>query len=121
MIIAIRELLDTLEQCGKRTLEVKCAVVGLAKGYHSLTMDDIIANNNVLCRALLKEGWDNDDWIQFLQDMNFNYEDGYGSQGLYGVVWFKDGTWLEREEYDGLEWWVHQKQPTIPEMLRGEV
>ena len=45
--------------------------------------------------------------------MDFNYDDGYGSQELDGVVLFKDNTWLERGEYDGSEWWEYKTPPTI--------
>ncbi|QNI21485.1 hypothetical protein [Salmonella phage 3sent1] len=43
---------------------------------------------------------------------------------LYGNVWFTDGTWLERGEYDGSEWWEYKATPAIPEECRtinGEV
>ena len=32
---------------------------------------------------------------------------------LFGFILYKDGSWSEREEYDGSEWWVHRKPPTI--------
>ena len=37
----------------------------------------------------------------FLNDLNFEYDSGYGGQELYGTVWFKDNTWAGRGEYDG--------------------
>lgn len=44
---------------------------------------------------------------------NANYDNGYGSaevaQDLVIVFW--DGTWLERYEYDGSEWWEHKSTP----------
>lgn len=46
-----------------------------------------------------------------------NYDSGYGIQFLYGTIWFYDGSWAERSEYDGMEWWVHRKYPLIPEKL----
>lgn len=35
------------------------------------------------------------------------YDNGYGSQEVLPSlrIAFKDGTWLERREYDGSEWW----------------
>lgn len=35
------------------------------------------------------------------------YDNGFGWQYLCGEVNFKDGTWLEREEYDGSEKWIY--------------
>ena len=45
--------------------------------------------------------------------LDFLYDDGFGSQKLFGFILYKDGSWSEREEYDGSEWWVHRKPPTI--------
>jgi hypothetical protein len=43
------------------------------------------------------------------------YNESYGSAEIAGdlVVLFIDGTWLERAEYDGSEWWDHKKTPTL--------
>ena len=38
--------------------------------------------------------------------LNFEYDDGYGAQELFGYVWFTDGSWSERDEYDGSERWA---------------
>lgn len=54
---------------------------------------------------------------QFLELLNFNYNNGYGGQELFGNVWMNDGTWLERGEYNGSEWWEHKICPTIPNEL----
>lgn len=46
-----------------------------------------------------------------LPQLNFDYDDGYGTQELFGYVWYEDGTWSDRGEYDGAEWWQHQVRP----------
>lgn len=46
------------------------------------------------------------------------YNNGYGSQLLYGTIWMKDGTWFDRGEYDGSEWWEYRRRPEIPENLK---
>jgi len=43
--------------------------------------------------------------------LDFDYNDGFGGQELYGYIWYKDGTWSDRGEYDGSEWWQHQTRP----------
>lgn len=48
-----------------------------------------------------------------IDDLDFTYDNGYGSQELFGIVYFNDGTWLERGEYDGSEWWEHITTPTL--------
>ena len=47
-----------------------------------------------------------EDELKFLKDLeSINYDSGYGSQELFGIIMFKDGTWLRRHEYDGSEYW----------------
>lgn len=43
--------------------------------------------------------------------LDFDYDDGYGGQELHGYIWYADGTWSDRGEYDGSEWWQHQTRP----------
>ena len=99
-------------------LSVKCAVIGYnPDSMVDLDVDDIINGKDCIRRAILPIGWKNNNWDRFLQDLNFNYDDGYGSQELYGIVWFKDGSWFKREEEDGLEWWVYTSVPQIPDEM----
>ncbi len=61
----------------------------------------------------LRSNRDEQDEFFFLEDLaSINYNNGYGGQELFGTIVFKDGTWLERGEYDGSEWWEHRKLPT---------
>ena len=48
-----------------------------------------------------------------LPQLDFEYDDGYGHQQLFGYVWYKDGTWSQRGEYDGSEWWEYMARPTL--------
>ena len=43
--------------------------------------------------------------------LDFEYNNGYGGQELFGYIWYTDGTWSERGEYDGSEWWEYKKSP----------
>ena len=43
--------------------------------------------------------------------LDFDYNDGFGVQELFGYIWYTDGTWSERAEYDGSEWWEYKKSP----------
>jgi len=62
----------------------------------------------------LRAGYSDQEYENFLHELNFTYDSGYGGQLLYGFIWYKDGTWSDRGEYDGSEWWVHQVRPSIP-------
>jgi len=49
--------------------------------------------------------------------LDFNYDDGYGTQRLHGTILLDDNSWLSRGEYDGSEWWEHNQCPTIEDVL----
>lgn len=65
----------------------------------------------------LKIGYTDEDKKEFLSKLDFEYDDGYGSQELFGTIWYEDGSWSERGEYDGAEWWEHKLCPPISEEL----
>lgn len=66
-------------------------------------------------RHVLKKGYTDSDLSCFLNNLNFEYDDSFGTQELYGTIWYSDGTYSDRREYDGSEWWEHQVIPKIPE------
>ena len=43
--------------------------------------------------------------------LNFDYDDGYTEQELYGYIWYADGSWSDRGEWDGAEWWQYHTCP----------
>ena len=68
---------------------------------------------------ILKEKRVVSDYRKFMESLDFQYDAGYGLQVLFGTIWFTDGTWADRGEYDGSEWWAHRKKPELPGYLRG--
>lgn len=50
------------------------------------------------------------------------YDAGYGIQEINKelVIVFKDGSWLERAEYDGSEWWEYKTTPQRPKKHHGD-
>jgi len=60
-----------------------------------------------------------EDMDNFINSLDFEYNNGYGLQKLYGCIWFKNGTWSTRGEYDGSEWWEHHCIPKIPKELKS--
>lgn len=73
------------------------------------------ASETISC--LLKCKYTDRGWIKFLDSLDFNYDNGFGLQEMQGTVWFENGTWLSRVEYDGAEWWEFNEHPDIPEEL----
>lgn len=104
------EFLKLLAQAGENGLKVSCA---------SLYRDDECHSCNHLTPATLSIGFTPEEYEAFLSKIDFEYDDGYGRQELYGEIWFDDEkSWAERFEYDGAENWVLKIRPEIPDSLR---
>jgi hypothetical protein len=56
------------------------------------------------------------DWEHFVKIANVEYDDdGYGAAKVAShLVIVGDDWWLERQEYDGSEWWSYKSLPTKP-------
>jgi hypothetical protein len=108
MINAKKELVKELDNIAKRySVSVKCALVTYESHYkesHSYSS--------------LPIGFELDEFLSFLEELDFDYNNGHGGQHLHGTVWFDDGSWMERGEYDGSEWWEYKTTPEIPEDLK---
>lgn len=59
---------------------------------------------------------DEREFYEFLKSIE--YDEGYGTQELFGFVVFNDHSWLERGEYDGSEWWQLCEEPKEEELLK---
>lgn len=57
------------------------------------------------------------DWVQFTNESQFIYDSGYGTAEIPAnlIIQFNDGSWLERREYDGSEWWEYV--PLMPKYV----
>jgi len=55
--------------------------------------------------------------VKDISILNVDYYSSYGTVEIFEdlVVVFTDHTWLSRHEYDGSEWWIYNKLPTIQE------
>jgi hypothetical protein len=98
---AKKELLGVLEA----GMKIKCADIWLNDG------------SDIDTYIRLNVNYSDDDFLEFLKQLDFNYDDDYGSQKLFGTVWLSDKSWLSRGEYDGSEWWEYNKLPEIPSYL----
>ena len=88
----------------EKSPHIKCATIERDSGGHFYNVN-------------LKVDWTDEEFKTFLDQMDFEYDSGYGVQELFGIIWLTDGTWLERSEYDGSEWWSHKSLPKIPDHL----
>jgi len=101
---AKQELQKELDRIGKKPV---CASIH----------DPWRAYDDESLNVTLKKGYTDLEFTEFMNKLNFEYDAGYGSQYIDGTVWFEDGTWLSRSEYDGSEWWVYVGTPKIPDNL----
>lgn len=61
----------------------------------------------------LKPLYTKKDWKDLLKYLDRNYENRYGSQNLYGIVYCENGNWIDRGIYDGSEWWRINRFPDM--------
>lgn len=94
---------EFIEHTYRANSPVKCATIHL--------MD--ISTYKIVRVINLFEYCSPDDWYTFLNDLDFNYDNGYGGQTLFGTIWYGNDTWSTRSEFDGSEWWEHHKCPSI--------
>lgn len=88
--------------------EIKCALLRLGGEFQREEEHKVYA---------LPLGFTAEDFNKFLAEINFDYDGGFGWQELFGHIWYADGTWSERKEYDGSEWWDYKSCPPIPTNL----
>lgn len=103
--------LEFLETVGDK--KIYCALLNFTENKHQKRVFGQDDNDIVV----LKSGWNNEEYQQFLKEIDRDYDDGFGKQFLHGHIWYEDGSWEERVQYDGGEWWVYNKRPNIPEDL----
>lgn len=97
--------------------ELDKTLTKLAIDWNEIEWGHISCNNK---EALLKPGYTKEDLEKYKGAIERigDYDNGFGSQKLFGVVVFKDGTWLERREYDGSEWWNYSYKPTYEAFIK---
>ena len=118
MANAKTELLYNLTQLEKRkgrSIPIKCATI-TRESYHWYN-DEYVEDRKSID---LREGHSIGEYEEFLHRLDFQYDNGYGGQQVYGMVWLKEeNTWMERGEYDGSEWWEYKKCPKVPDELKA--
>lgn len=65
----------------------------------------------------LKPSYTINEYNDFMKFLNRNYDSGYGSQNLFGIIFCENGVWMTRGEYDGAEWWNVHKYPNLKDFF----
>lgn len=60
---------------------------------------------------------------RFFELADQEYDNGYGSEKVCTdlVISMKDGSWFERDNYDGSEWWKHMAPTRRPKKRMDNV
>jgi hypothetical protein len=101
---------ELLKHIGNKT--IKCAYILYGDDYYDTDEPDPRKHIILKVKHTPKE------WEEFLKELNFMYDSGYGGQELFGNIWYTNNNWSERGEYDGAEWWEYKELPEIPEELK---
>jgi hypothetical protein len=96
---AKQEFLNTTEH-----YKIICATVAISRSWYISTEFN------------LKPGYTEQEYQEFLTNLDFEYDSGYGGQQLFGTIWCEEGIWFDRGEYDGSEWWQFHQYPAIPSL-----
>lgn len=106
---AKEEFLRTIENCNDK---IKCAQI-----MHEIDVNDFNTYSLSYYTYSLRVGYTQKEYDRFVDSLDFEYDAGYGGQELFGNIWMEDGSWFERAEYDGSEWWTYKSTPRIPNEL----
>lgn len=99
------------------------AYCNLVKETLSVMMDEGYKESDVVA-VLDERSMTRMSWGDFKEKYKtFTYDAGFGSVSvnLALKIAFKDGSWLERSEYDGYEEWEHKKPFNLDDFQEGEV
>jgi hypothetical protein len=104
MINAKNEFLEHIK--GTQNLTIKSAKVTIFFTIGTATVN-------------LPIGYTAEDYLIFLESINKDYDNFYGSHNVSGIIWYTNkATWSSRSDYDGCGWWDFYETPEIsPELI----
>ena len=62
---------------------------------------------------VLKLNYNVEDFRSFFAGLDISYDNASSMSHLTGTIWLEDGSWLEREQNDWIEFWNHIQVPQI--------
>ena len=99
---AKEELLEFLMGCKKR---IEGKIIGITILYTKPNH----FNGNIVDTYHVFNYHQNDDLNEYLNLLDFEYEGRWDELTIAGTIWFSDGNYAHREDFDGQEWWhLHQ-------------
>ncbi len=80
-------------------------------GYYNSYIDSL---NKKFVLPLL---YTDEEYKSFLKFLDRKYDNGYGSQELFGIIVCKNGIWMDRHEYNGSENWEVNHYPDLGKLF----
>jgi hypothetical protein len=68
---------------------------------------------------LLRLGFTEKEFMTFMEGLDFYYDNTLERRVLFGTIWLKDGSWLDRR-WDGImgtDTWTFFRTPCVPDKL----
>lgn len=93
-------------------INAKGEFLDITKNYKVIGVDIYFIEDSDT-QVKLKPLHTNDEYNELLKFLDRKYDNGYGGQVLYGIIYCEDGVWMDRGEYDGSEWWNINKYPDL--------
>lgn len=99
---------------------IKCAEIYRSYDYDQYDEDDI----PIGFEAQLKVGYTDEEYKDFINKLDFEYNNFWNTEVLCGTIWLEDGVWISREfndfSYDISENWMYNRPPMIPTELLNQ-
>lgn len=67
---------------------------------------------------ILKQWYTKEEYLNFLDSINFKYDSWYWGQELFWYIFCDDWVWFDRWEYDGSEWRECNEYPNVEKILK---
>ncbi len=104
MTNVLEELLDIFRKYELSTGEIVAADINRCTNW----------NLGDIQQILLPVNYNLNEFQTFLEKLDFENTDPWGSQAMFGTVWLTNGRWLERTDYYDGDWWQLKEYPTFP-------
>lgn len=101
--------------------EIKCAIINWSDRTFDFKQRHLPEDQKKIRDSVnlsLKVGHTQQEFDAFMDALDFEYDDDYGTQELHGLIWLSNGNWMSRWEYDGSEGWQLNSLPEIPDELK---
>lgn len=100
-------------------MNAKTELIEILYGKSNTLCAEVKTENNVFS---LKQNYTEEEWNNFMSQLDFHYNNSSGNQIVHGTVWLQDGSWLIRSwkvlSFRSIEYWDYYHHPEIATHLK---